>query len=130
MNDGTTSPILIIEDEPSVMSFICAALERAGYSIKSANSGVEALTMLQDGQFRGVISDMRTPGGVDGADVYHWLTTHRPELSQKLIFISGDIVNNETSTTLRLTSVPFIEKPFRVSQLITIVEQTIGKPGL
>jgi len=130
MTDGIhNGSILVIEDEPSVMSFIRAALERAGYSIASASSGVEALRMLQDGQYRGVISDMRTPGGVDGADVYNWLTANRPELARKLIFISGDIVNNETSTTLRLTSVPFVEKPFRVNQLISVVEQTIGKPG-
>jgi two-component system NtrC family sensor kinase len=130
MTDGTkTGSILVIEDEPSVMSFIRAALERAGYSISGASSGVEALRMLQDGEFRGVISDMRTPGGVDGADVYNWLSANRPELARKLIFISGDIVNNETSTTLRMTAVPFVEKPFRVSQLISVVEQTIGKPG-
>ncbi len=130
MTDGIhNGSILVIEDEPSVMSFIRAALERAGYSIASASSGVEALRLLQDGQYRGIISDMRTPGGVDGADVYNWLTANRPELARKLIFISGDIVNNETSTTLRLTSVPFVEKPFRVNQLISVVEQTIGKPG-
>jgi DNA-binding NtrC family response regulator len=130
MTDGINNgSILVIEDEPSVMSFIRAALERAGYSIASASSGVEALRLLQDGQYRGIISDMRTPGGVDGADVYNWLTANRPELARKLIFISGDIVNNETSTTLRLTSVPFVEKPFRVNQLISVVEQTIGKPG-
>ena len=130
MTDGKKAgSILVIEDEPSVMSFIRAALERAGYAISGASSGVEALRMLQDSDYRGVISDMRTPGGVDGADVFHWLSANRPELARRLIFISGDIVNNETSTTLRMTAVPFVEKPFRVSQLISVVEQTIGKPG-
>src|SRR5262252_9171554 len=66
-------PVLIIEDEPSVMSFVKAALERAGYSVMTAASGVEALPMLEQGEFLGVLSDMRTPGGVDGADVHAWL---------------------------------------------------------
>ena len=40
-------PVLIIEDEPSVMSFVRAALERAGYQVASASSGVEALALLE-----------------------------------------------------------------------------------
>ena len=58
-------PVLIIEDEPSVMSFVKAALERAGYGVETANSGVEALPILEAREFLGVVSDMRTPGGVE-----------------------------------------------------------------
>jgi DNA-binding NtrC family response regulator len=121
------APILVIEDEPSVMAFVCAALERGGYKVASAVSGADALKMLVGGSFLGVISDMRTPGGVDGADVHAWIVQHRPELAARLIFITGDIVNEETATTLRRTGAPCVEKPFRVQQLIDVVEQVFGK---
>ncbi len=120
-------PVLVIEDEPSVMSFVRACLERAGYNVVEAASGVEALNLLENGEFLGVVSDMRTPGGVDGADVHAWITQHRPELVCRVVFITGDIVNEETAATLRRTGAPYVEKPFRVQQLLSVVEKTLGK---
>jgi DNA-binding NtrC family response regulator len=121
-------PVLVIEDEPSVLSFVKAALERAGYTVVPVATGAEALSVLADRTFLGVVSDMRTPGGVDGADVHAWISAHRPELASRLIFITGDIVNEETAATLRRTGAPCVEKPFRVQQLIEVVEKVFGNP--
>jgi DNA-binding NtrC family response regulator len=117
-------PVLVIEDEPGVMEFLRAALERKGYQIVAASTGAEGLQMLENGQFLGVISDMRMPGGVSGADVHAWIASHRPELSRRIVFITGDTVNDETLAILRQTRAPCVEKPFRVSQLIATVEKT------
>ena len=86
------------------------------------------LKILPRQEFLGVVSDMRTPGGVDGADVYAWLAAHRPELLPRLIFITGDIVNEETAATLRRTGAPYVEKPFRVQQFMAVVEKVLGGP--
>ncbi|HZR30509.1 MAG TPA: response regulator [Terriglobales bacterium] len=120
-------PVLVIEDEPSVMAYVQAALERSGYPVVTSGSGVEAIRLLASTPFLGVVSDMRTPGGVDGADVHAWISGHRPELAARVVFITGDIANEETAATLKKTGAPCIEKPFRVQQLIAVVEKTIGK---
>jgi DNA-binding NtrC family response regulator len=120
-------PVLLIEDEPAVMSYVRAALERSGYSVVCAESGIEGLKLLESGEFLGVVSDMRTPGGVDGADVHGWISLHRPELADRVVFITGDIANEETVATLRRTGAPCVEKPFRVQQFISVVEKTMGK---
>jgi DNA-binding NtrC family response regulator len=120
-------PILVIEDEPSVMSYIKLALERHGFTVTTTETGSEALQLLQSGQFHGIISDMRTPGAVDGAGVHAWVETNRPELVRRMIFITGDTVNEETATTLSRTGVPFIEKPFRISQLLEVIERTMSR---
>jgi CheY-like chemotaxis protein len=98
-------PVLLIEDEPAVMAYVRAALERSGYTV----------------------SDMRTPGGVDGADVHAWLSQHRPDLAARIVFITGDIANDDTVATLRKTGAPCVEKPFRVQQFISVIEKTMGK---
>jgi CheY-like chemotaxis protein len=123
----TMLPILLIEDEPAVMAYVQAALERSGYSVVCSESGLEGLRLLEHGQFLGIVSDMRTPGGVDGADVHAWIVKNRPELTSRLIFITGDIANEETAATLRRTGAPCVEKPFRVQQFISVVEKAIGK---
>jgi DNA-binding response OmpR family regulator len=121
------SSVLVIEDEPSVASFVRSALERHGYKVTCAASGAEGLKLLQGEEFVGVISDMRTPGNVNGADVHAWIRKNRPAMGTRLLFITGDIANDETGTILKSTGVPFIEKPFRVQQLISTVESLFGK---
>jgi CheY-like chemotaxis protein len=123
-----SAPVLVIEDEPSVTAFIRRALERNGYSVVAARSGLDALRLLGAGSFTGIISDMRTPGGVTGADVHAWLAQHRPELATRVIFVTGDIANDETRRLLASTGAPCIEKPFRVQQLISAAGELFGMP--
>ena len=128
LHSASQLPVLVIEDEPSVMAFIRAALERNGYRVVSASSGSDGLNLLAAAAYQGVISDMRTPGGISGAEVHAWVLSNRPELGSKVLFITGDTANEETAAILRNTGVPCIEKPFRVHQLMAMVESVIGKP--
>src|SRR3954471_13881404 len=121
-------PVLLIEDEPAVMSYVRAVLERSGYTVVCSDSGVDGLKQLESGEFMGVVSDMRTPGGVDGADVYAWISANRPALVSRLVFITGDVASDETAATLFRTGIPCVEKPFRVQQFLSVVEKTVGKP--
>lgn len=123
---SASAPVLLIEDEPGVMAYVSAVLERNGYRVVTAQSGAEALRLLANGEFHGVVSDMRTPGGVDGAQVHAWISVHRPELASRLVFITGDIANEETVATLRRTGAPCLEKPFRVRQFLAVIEKTMG----
>jgi len=122
------APILLIEDEPSVSAFVRAALERKGYRVEQVSSGAEGLHQLATETYAGVISDIRMPGDVNGADVHHWIQQNRPELGDHIILISGDTANSETQSLLSGSTTPCIEKPFRVQQLISTVEKTFGKP--
>jgi DNA-binding response OmpR family regulator len=124
----TRARILVIEDEPSVTAFLRTALERRGYEVTTSSSAVEGLQLLALHDFRGVISDFRTPGGITGADVHDWLVRHRPEMASRIIFITGDTASDETIALLALAGTPCVEKPFRVQQLMDAVEKTIGKP--
>src|SRR5438046_4867669 len=91
----TGGPILLIEDEPSVIAFLRAALERKGYAVENASSGTEGLQRLLSGRYAGVISDIRMPGAVNGAEVHAWIQKNRPELKTRIILISGDTRSEE-----------------------------------
>ena len=85
------------------------------------------MRLLENGSFLGVVSDMRTPGGSG------WRPGARLDQQQPagpgspIIFITGDIANEETVATLRETGAPCVEKPFRVQQFIDVVSRTFGK---
>jgi|SRR5882672_9314471 len=121
-----TAPILVIEDEATVVAFVRAALERSGYRVEVASSAVQGLRLLQSNQYSAVISDMRTPGGISGAEVLAWLKKNQPAMTGRLVFITGDIANDETAAILKTSGAPFIEKPFRVQQLLGLVEKVLA----
>ena len=129
MSSPTTErlPLLLIEDERSVTDFVRIALERHGYTCRTASSAIEGIKVLESEQFIGVISDMRTPGGATGADVHAWIVANRPELKDKVLFITGDTVNEDTMRALSATGAPYIEKPFRVRELMSTVEKIFGR---
>jgi len=129
--DSTASAavrILLIEDEPSVAAFLRSALERRGYEVVPSSSAAGGVQLLASSDFDGVISDFRTPGGMNGADVHDWLRRNRPEMANRIIFITGDTASDETLTLLAQAGTPCVEKPFRVQELMAAVEKTIGKP--
>jgi len=121
-------PILVIEDETSVASFVRTALERRGYGVVVSASAADGLQLLASREFRGVISDVRTPGAISGAEVQEWLQRHRPGLAARFVFITGDMASSETAALVAQANTPCIEKPFRLQQLLATVEGTIGKP--
>jgi len=120
-------PVLVIDNEPSILAYVRAALERAGYTVVTTESGVDALSLLASKRFLGVVSDMRIPGGVDGSDVHAWISGNHPEMASRVVFITGDVANEQTAATLKKTGAPCVEKPFRVQQLVAVVEKTLGK---
>jgi DNA-binding NtrC family response regulator len=121
-------PILVIEDEASVAGFLRSALERHGYDVVVSVSATDGLQLLASREFRGVISDVRTPGAISGAEVQEWLQRHRPALAARFVFITGDTAHSETAALLAEAKAPCIEKPFRLQRLLAAVEETIGKP--
>jgi FixJ family two-component response regulator len=59
--------------------------------------------------------------------MHAWISAHRPDLTARLVFMTGDIANEDTVATLRKTGAPYLEKPFRVQDLISVVQKTMGK---
>src|SRR5207247_2335823 len=95
------------------------------YGIVKEHGG-EILCSNNTGQ-QGATFTVRLPFRLNVADVDNWITLHRPELASRLVFITGDIANEDTAETLQRTGTPCVEKPFRVQQFISVVEQTMGK---
>ena len=120
--------ILVVDDEQSICELLEITFRKEGHRVEVARNGETAKRLLQSQIFDIVISDIRMPGKVNGADVHAWIQKNRPELRTRIILISGDTANSETQTLLAQSGTPCIEKPFRVQQLMSVVEKTFGKP--
>ena len=59
--------ILVVDDERLIRDAIVADLEDAGFDVREAASGAEALDILKDEvEFDALVTDIRMPGAVDG----------------------------------------------------------------
>jgi DNA-binding NtrC family response regulator len=120
--------VLVVDDEELLLSFLKTALERGGLRVTAAGSGTEALKMLEREEFSGVVSDLRMPDGVGGAELFDWVREHRPALSSRFLFITGNASDPYAAEVQERTHAQFIEKPFRIALLIELIRK-ITSPG-
>ncbi|TDM08130.1 MAG: two-component system response regulator [Ideonella sp. MAG2] len=82
--------VLLVDDEPSVLSALRRLLHREGYQIRLASSGAEGLEQLKQGDVDLVISDMRMPE-MDGAQFLKRAVGLYPDIARILLTGYADI---------------------------------------
>jgi CheY-like chemotaxis protein len=58
--------ILIVDDEPAIARLLSSVFRRAGYVVRVASSGFEAMQVCECESFDALLSDVRMPGGING----------------------------------------------------------------
>jgi two-component system cell cycle sensor histidine kinase/response regulator CckA len=118
--------ILLVEDEDAVRSFATRALESRGYTVLSAGSGVEALTLIdaEAGGIDLVVSDVVMPE-MDGPTLLKELRRRKPDI--KIIFVSGYAEEAFKKNLEADEEFVFLPKPFALKDLVQAVKETL--PG-
>jgi PAS domain S-box-containing protein len=121
---GGKETVLVVEDEPSIRFVARRVLERSGYTVLEADSGVAALELLANysGPLDLVLTDLVMPG-MTGIELAETLRTTRPTL--KLLFTSGysaDVVADRFTPTADWN---FISKPYGVRELANEVRRVL-----
>jgi len=113
--------ILLVEDEAALRGLASKLLQKQGYQIFEAASGVEALEVWgqHDGVFDLLLTDMVMPGGVTGRELAEKLLADKPEL--KVIFTSGYSTDMVGENFTLEEEVNFLPKPYPPKALIQIV---------
>jgi len=115
----------VVEDEPPLRDLISEALVEKKYFVQTASTGEEAIRLIDTRKYDAVISDIRMPG-IGGRELYLYIQKHHPEVANKVIFVTGDVLNRDTQSFLQITKNRFIEKPFNVDALITMLEDMLS----
>ena len=116
--------ILIVEDEESVRTFSARALSVTGYEVIEAESGEEALEMLEeiDGKLDLIISDVVMPE-MDGPTLLKHVRERFPHL--KVIFVSGYAEESVRRDLEDDRSVEFLPKPYSLDQINSKVKDVL-----
>jgi len=82
--------VLIVEDEEAVRRPMVRYLTRRGAEVDEAADGVEGLARLRAQPAHVILADLRMPR-MGGVELYAQLEAERPELAQRVLFLSGDV---------------------------------------
>jgi two-component system, response regulator PdtaR len=117
---GMKSPtVLVVEDEGLVRDASVQQLTDAGYRVLEAESAEQAISILEAGAAVAVLfTDVNMPGELDGLDLAR--VVHQRWPAVRLIVTSGGgrVAPKDVPTDGR-----FLAKPYRLSQLTTLVEE-------
>ncbi len=117
--------VLVVEDEASLRNLLSDALAEAGFLLETASTGEEAVSLLEIRHFDAVVSDIKMPG-IGGRELYLYIQKHHPEIAEKVIFITGDVLSKDTQSFLQITNNRFIEKPFDVDALVAMLNDLVS----
>ncbi|MDG0866540.1 response regulator [Candidatus Lucifugimonas marina] len=115
-NSYTKLKILAVDDERSVTMLLNRALVAQGHDVDVAHDGAEALRTIFLNEYDAILLDVRMPG-LGGAEVYRSIEVLRPDLADRVMFITGDTVSPDTRTFLEQTRVEVLHKPFSLEEL-------------
>lgn len=120
-----TLRILIVDDEPIMLKSLSRILDKM-YDVTVALGGRKAIDILnnKNGDFAIILSDLNMDG-VNGADLYRYISQKYPGLEEKVIFISGGVYGTSIREFMSSIDNIYLEKPFDQVKLLSAIEQII-----
>ena len=112
--------ILVIDDEPTIRKSVGRLLERAGYRVRTAGTGEEALALVRSEHFDAAICDLHIPG-VNAVRLCEQIWLAAPDLAGHLIVASGDLSGDGVDQLVERSRVPPVSKPFTAADLLEAV---------
>lgn len=115
--------VLVVEDIPEMLDFICEALSET-YSIQRATNGKEALDKLKKSYFDAVVSDIAMPV-MDGFELLKAIRTDSALKQTAFILLTAETSQEAKITGLENGSDAYIEKPFSIDQLQATIDNIV-----
>lgn len=113
--------VLIVDDERAVAVTLGRVL--TNHDVTLVTSGREALELLMaDAPFDLILSDMMMPG-MSGMELYERLARERPQIAQRVVFMSGGVFTPAARAFLDRVPNERIEKPFNLLAVRELVQK-------
>jgi CheY-like chemotaxis protein len=121
------SRILVVDDEPSNIQVMRRVLTDEGYEVRSAGTAREALKLIKDGKrYALILLDIKMPG-MNGIEFYQHLEKTIKPLTQRIIFITGDVLGTDTMDFFSRTGASHITKPVDIEQLKKEIKSKLSR---
>lgn len=116
--------ILLAEDDPHIQLLIQRKLETAGYQVRAASNGVEALRLALDSPPRIMLLDIMLPG-MSGLEVCRRVKTEMGAKAPPIIIVSSRGSYSDVEAGRTAGADDYLIKPFSPRDLLEHVENFI-----
>jgi len=120
---AASARILIVDDDAQIRTFLSLTFTKAGYIVKTAGSGDDAIAQCAAEPFDVVISDVLMPR-MNGHQLAQWLARHCPDTLT--ILMSGWDPGQQCAYS---PPCRFIAKPFDGRQILSFVANVLAESG-
>ena len=117
--------ILVVDDEPDIAATVAEKLQGAGHRVEVVANGQVALEMLQRGSYDLILTDTKMPV-LDGLEFYGQLERRFPQLRHRVIFVTGDVLDQDKRDFIAATGVPCLAKPFDLDEVLAVVQRILA----
>jgi two-component system OmpR family response regulator len=118
--------VLVVDDEPRIVSFVTRALSAEGFQVDSALDGARGLDLARTGSYELVVLDLLLPSK-DGESVLLELMQTHP--GQRVLVLSA-LSDVETKVRcLEFGASDYLSKPFSLAELIARIRARLRQPA-
>jgi len=125
-DESKKKTIFVVEDEPTLRALVRRVLERGGYDVIEASSGLAALQLWKEKKTPVdlLLTDMVMPDGISGRQLAEKLKADNPNL--KVIYTTGyspELMGKDVALT---EGVNFLQKPYPPQKLVQTVRNGLA----
>jgi DNA-binding NtrC family response regulator len=123
--------VLYVDDEDAIRRAVVSWLTRRGHTVHAVGTIAGARDLLQSQSIDGAFVDLWL-GHESGLELQDWIDENRPELSSKVVFVTGDLgAVDAIDPALGALGKPILAKPFDLQRLDEFVRVwTADRTGL
>lgn len=116
--------ILVVDDEPSIVTLLTFNLERAGFEVQSADDGLKGLKMAAEGNYDLIILDLMLPG-MDGLEICK--TLRQEKNSTPILILTAKEDEFDKILGLELGADDYLTKPFSPREVVARVKAILRR---
>jgi EAL domain-containing protein (putative c-di-GMP-specific phosphodiesterase class I) len=114
--------VLVVDDEPEMRHLMTRMLQSAGYDVRSAPDGEEALHLLDTDSVDLVVTDLQMPKA-DGLTVLRRIRERNEELP--VLLVAGEPTTDSAIRAVRYRATEYLTKPFDPETLLDAVRRAL-----
>ena len=125
MSARGTQTVLVVEDESSIASFVALYLKNAGYAVRTAATGSEALSQVAADQPTLIVLDLMLPD-IDGIEVCRRI---RKSSDIPILMLTARDEDVDKIIGLEVGADDYLTKPFNPRELVARVKSILRRAG-
>lgn len=122
----TKKTVMVVDDNPDIITIVRTILEGKGYDVLSASSGPELLTRLESQKPDLIVLDIMMPQ-MDGLEVLTRLKGAPDTASIPVILLTAKVQYEDVLGGYKLGADYYITKPFTGTQLLNGINLLLGE---